>query len=144
MTHQGRSHGGSEPAGSASSTLDDICAQVVRSHEMFLAEREAERHARRAEAARTSTPTGRAIMAQPLPLEVMSSLKTSARVRKPGGVCGSVMIASVHCRAAPISPPFHAESANSSRALCRNVRSGAVKGSSRARMSPYEALSTSR
>ena len=59
MTHQGRSHGGSEPAGSASSTLDDICAQVVRSHEMFLAEHEAERHARRAEAARTSTITPR-------------------------------------------------------------------------------------
>jgi len=75
--------------------------------------------------------TDRAPLASRQPLllaAAISSLKTSARLRVPDGVCGSVMIKSVHCRAAVRSPDFHADSARISRALCRKVRSAAVNG----------------
>src|SRR5262249_56546646 len=60
---------------------------------------------------------------QPFALDAISSLNISARLRGPGGVCGSLMIVSVHRRAADMSPAFHAESARVSRALCRKARS---------------------
>jgi hypothetical protein len=53
---------------------------------------------------------------QPLPPALTSSLNSSARLRAPGGACGSVTIISAQLRAAPISPCFQAESASNSRA----------------------------